>query len=171
MKVTCRSRIVDTVLASSRPVDVEARVVISSCRAQRAYFCTCMRFEYSILAMSALTPPPSVHTVQIFMLQSRGITPELYCDFHGHSRRKMVFIYGCSADSDVTTFPKTLSTEAPQFSYKSSRFTVTDDKEGSARVAIFKEYGVVRSYTMESTFAGYAPRRLIPFFGHTLAAV
>lgn len=87
-------------------------------------------------------------------LQDRGIVPELYCDFHGHSRRKMVFIYGCGADNDVVGFPKALSAEAPQFSFKSSRFTVTDDKEGSARVTVWREFGITRSYTMESTFSG-----------------
>eukprot|EP00038_Savillea_parva_P024931 m.45545 g.45545 ORF g.45545 m.45545 type:complete len:827 (+) comp6663_c0_seq1:303-2783(+) len=88
-------------------------------------------------------------------LRSRGTPPVLYCDFHGHSRRKMVFIYGCSNDMQVTLFPRRLAAMAPQFSYKSSRFSVTDDKEGSARVAVWREFGVVRSYTMESTFAGF----------------
>eukprot|EP00035_Acanthoeca_spectabilis_P015495 m.309963 g.309963 ORF g.309963 m.309963 type:complete len:1236 (+) comp16372_c1_seq2:240-3947(+) len=103
-----------------------------------------------------LLHPTIAYTKMVFtFLKERGILPELYCDFHGHSRRKMVFIYGCGADNDVVGFPKALSAEAPQFSFKSSRFTVTDDKEGSARVTVWREFGITRSYTMESTFSGF----------------
>lgn len=44
------------------------------------------------------TPHPDLHptvfrTKMLFeYLKHQGITPALYCDFHGHSRKKMIFM-------------------------------------------------------------------------------
>lgn len=88
-------------------------------------------------------------------LATRGITPAVYCDFHGHSRKKMIFIYGCAETKEVRWLPRSLAEHAPQFSWKSTRFGITSDKDGSARVVVMREFGVNRSYTMEATFCGY----------------
>jgi len=49
----------------------------------------------------------------------------LYCDFHGHSRRKNIFMYGCNnpqSPEDTRVFPFLLSKICPYFSYGYSRF-------------------------------------------------
>ena len=38
-----------------------------------------------------------VHRCSLFV----RVNPQLYCDFHGHSRRKNVFLYGCRIDDVV----------------------------------------------------------------------
>lgn len=100
---------------------------------------------------------PTIYRTRLLLsyLKLQGITPELYCDFHGHSRRKMIFMYGCSESSKVKHFPRALGEAAPEFSMKNCRFSVTPDKEGSARVVVWRHYGVIRSYTIESTFCGF----------------
>ncbi|XP_021567241.1 cytosolic carboxypeptidase 1 isoform X2 [Carlito syrichta] len=99
--------------------------------------------------------------------------PLVYCDYHGHSRKKNVFMYGCSIketvwhtnDTNATscdvvedmgyrTLPKILSHIAPAFCMSSCSFVVEKSKESTARVVVWREIGVQRSYTMESTLCG-----------------
>ncbi|XP_010192681.1 PREDICTED: cytosolic carboxypeptidase 1 isoform X2 [Mesitornis unicolor] len=98
--------------------------------------------------------------------------PLVYCDYHGHSRKKNVFMYGCSIketmwhtnvnaascdlmeDPGYRALPKILSQTAPAFSMGSCSFVVEKSKESTARVVVWREIGVQRSYTMESTLCG-----------------
>nr|XP_039257203.1 cytosolic carboxypeptidase 1-like [Styela clava] len=116
--------------------------------------------------------PTIYHTKGLLQyLYSIGKAPLVYCDYHGHSRRKNVFMYGCSrresviaGESDVIqgapddtgykTIPKLLNKMAPAFSMSNCSFIVEKCKESTARVVVWKEMGVARSYTMESTYCG-----------------
>nr|XP_033783692.1 cytosolic carboxypeptidase 1 isoform X2 [Geotrypetes seraphini] len=98
--------------------------------------------------------------------------PLVYCDYHGHSRKKNVFMYGCSMketvwhtnvdaascelieDMGYRVLPKILSNIAPAFCMNSCSFVVEKSKESTARVVVWREIGVQRSYTMESTLCG-----------------
>ncbi|NWI09661.1 CBPC1 carboxypeptidase, partial [Crypturellus soui] len=98
--------------------------------------------------------------------------PLVYCDYHGHSRKKNVFMYGCSIketmwhtnvsssscdlmeDSGYRMLPRILSQTAPAFCMGSCSFVVEKSKESTARVVVWREIGVQRSYTMESTLCG-----------------
>ncbi|XP_063304948.1 cytosolic carboxypeptidase 4 [Pelobates fuscus] len=109
----------------------------------------------------------------LYYLNSIGKTPLVFCDYHGHSQRKNVFFYGCSiketlwqagcvVDSSVLledvgyrTLPKILDKIAPAFSMGSCSFLVEKSRESTARVVVWKEIGVLRSYTMESTYCGF----------------
>ncbi|CAH2326030.1 cytosolic carboxypeptidase 2 [Pelobates cultripes] len=84
----------------------------------------------------------------------------LYCDFHGHSRRSNVFMYGCNNKGPPETklhervFPLMLSKNAPdKFLFKGCKFKVQKSKEGTGRIVMWRK-GIVNSYTMESTFGG-----------------
>lgn len=107
-------------------------------------------------------------------LQMINKTPLVYCDYHGHSRRKNIFIYGCSAsmswivndtnnpgctgnkaeDNGFKTLPRVLDCIAPQFSLANCSFVVEKTKEATGRVVVWRQIGVNRSYTMESTYCG-----------------
>jgi hypothetical protein len=82
----------------------------------------------------------------------------MFCDLHGHSRRKNVFMYGCStphAPEETRIFPYLLSKLCPYFSFEYSKFGVQKSKEATARVALFKELkNVSNIFTMESSFCG-----------------
>lgn len=126
------------------------------------------------------------------------VCAQVFCDYHGHSRKKNVFMYGCSLketiwQSNISTasndieedlayrvsaqtllthtlkptrwsasdfgrcfqaLPKILSQIAPAFSMASCSFVVERSKESTARVVVWREIGVQRSYTMESTVCG-----------------
>jgi len=42
----------------------------------------------------------------------------------------------------------------PFFSFRNCSFVVEKSKEATARVVVWRELGVIRSYTMESTYCG-----------------
>ena len=87
--------------------------------------------------------------------QERGIV--LFCDLHGHSRRKNVFMYGCNfpnAPEETRIFPYMLSKLCPYFYFNYSRFGVQKSKEKTARIVLFKEMKIPNIFTMESSFCG-----------------
>ena len=43
----------------------------------------------------------------------------------------------------------------PMFSFQNSAFSVTPDKEGTGRVVVWREFGIVNSFTLESSFYAY----------------
>ncbi|XP_062404302.1 cytosolic carboxypeptidase 4 [Sardina pilchardus] len=108
----------------------------------------------------------------LYYLNSIGRTPLVFCDYHGHSRKKNVFLYGCSMketlwqsgssvntatlkeDPGYRTIPKTLDRIAPAFSFNSCNYLVEKSRASTARVVVWREIGVLRSYTMESTYNG-----------------
>ncbi|KAM3920742.1 cytosolic carboxypeptidase 2 [Leptodactylus fuscus] len=84
----------------------------------------------------------------------------LYCDFHGHSRKNNVFMYGCNNKGPLESrlhervFPLMLSKNAPdKFFFKGCKFKVQKSKEGTGRIVMWR-HGIRNSYTMESTFGG-----------------
>ncbi|KAM6133358.1 cytosolic carboxypeptidase 2 [Phoenicopterus ruber ruber] len=85
----------------------------------------------------------------------------LYCDFHGHSRKNNVFMYGCDGGGAGAgprlrqrVFPLMLSKNAPdKFSFPSCKFKVQKSKAGTGRVVMWR-MGVSNSYTMEVAFGG-----------------
>eukprot|EP00347_Sterkiella_histriomuscorum_P001857 403370413 len=89
----------------------------------------------------------------------------MFCDMHGHSRKRNVFMYGCvSGQSDmnqhrnnnlIRLIPYLFSQKSKLFSFSDCKFANEKEKESTARLVLFKEFQVMNSYTLESTF--YAP--------------
>ncbi|XP_051979139.1 cytosolic carboxypeptidase 2-like isoform X2 [Xyrauchen texanus] len=84
----------------------------------------------------------------------------VYCDFHGHSRKNNVFMYGCNDHKDASQclqeriFPLMMSKNAKdKFSFRSCKFKIHKSKEGTGRIVMWR-LGIRNSYTMESTFGG-----------------
>ncbi|MEE6503713.1 hypothetical protein FKM82_004911 [Ascaphus truei] len=121
------------------------------------------------------TLQPTIYHIKglLYYINSVGKTPLVFCDYHGHSQRKNVFFYGCSiketlwqagcvVDSSILmedvgyrALPKILDKIAPAFSMANSSFLVEKSRESTARVVVWREIGVLRSYTMESTYCGF----------------
>ncbi|XP_046716172.1 cytosolic carboxypeptidase 2 isoform X2 [Silurus meridionalis] len=83
----------------------------------------------------------------------------LYCDFHGHSRKNNVFMYGCTNRKNKPrlqerVFPLMMSKNAKEkFSFRSCKFKMQKSKEGTGRIVMWR-LGIQNSYTLESTFGG-----------------
>ncbi|XP_076178312.1 cytosolic carboxypeptidase 1 isoform X2 [Ptiloglossa arizonensis] len=94
--------------------------------------------------------------------------PHVFVDYHGHSRRKNVFLFGCSRSGSWSAadrakpdqpvqylmLPHLMQRISPAFALPLCSFKVERNKESTARVAIWRQLGVLRSYTMESSFCG-----------------
>ncbi|OMJ74656.1 hypothetical protein SteCoe_26367 [Stentor coeruleus] len=78
------------------------------------------------------------------------------CDFHGHSRKKNVFMYGCIGKNRnrEKIFPKLLEKISDVFSFNDCVFGLQKAKESTARIVIYKEFGIINSFTMEASFCG-----------------
>uniref|UniRef100_A0A914VEM7 Uncharacterized protein n=1 Tax=Plectus sambesii TaxID=2011161 RepID=A0A914VEM7_9BILA len=51
--------------------------------------------------------------------------------------------------------PELLDQAAPGFSLANCRFGISKGKEPSNRVVLWRQFGIARSYTMESTYCGF----------------
>lgn len=79
------------------------------------------------------------------------------CDLHGHSRRKNIFMYGNNLKDkphETRVFPYIMSKLCDFFSFEQSRFSMNRSKDGTARIAMFKELNIPNIFTMEASFCG-----------------
>ncbi|XP_026815510.1 cytosolic carboxypeptidase 1-like [Rhopalosiphum maidis] len=121
------------------------------------------------------SPDPKLHP-EIF--HARGIleymahvikkVPYVYCDFHGHSNTKNCFFYGCSAkkswsrmdlskyenETDFMVLPIVMQNCCPSFSLSQCSYKVERNRETTARITVWRSYGVKRSYTLETSYCG-----------------
>ena len=87
----------------------------------------------------------------------------LYCDLHGHSKKKNSFVYGCnraanggfSSWTKVRLLPRVLASKNPVLDITSCKFKVEKGKLGTGRVVVWKEFEVTNSFTLENSFHGY----------------
>lgn len=85
----------------------------------------------------------------------------LYCDIHGHSRKKNVFMYGCDTkkrpNPKARVFPKVLSDNAigkQYVSFSDCSFHVNKGREATARAVVARELMIGNSFTLEASFCG-----------------
>ena len=86
------------------------------------------------------------------------------CDIHSHAKKRNVFMYGCRVSHpDKATkkknligklIPMLLAKKNLNFSYKDSNFRMDKQKESTGRIVLYKEFGIVYSYTIETSFFG-----------------
>uniref|UniRef100_A0A0R3RFM3 Peptidase_M14 domain-containing protein n=1 Tax=Elaeophora elaphi TaxID=1147741 RepID=A0A0R3RFM3_9BILA len=120
-------------------------------------------------------PSPVLHPVIYhskaivqYIVDVLGKKPFLFIDIHGHSNNFNVFLYGNNPDkswsvpdhslpgkNDFMSLPLLLQQMCDYFSLSSCRFNITKAKESSARVTLWRQFGVTRSYTLESTYCGF----------------
>lgn len=87
----------------------------------------------------------------------------LYCDLHGHSRKRNSFVYGCDRAANggfnswtkVRLLPRILARCNPILDISSCKFKVEKSKLGTGRVVVWKDFEVTNSFTLENSFHGY----------------
>ena len=98
------------------------------------------------------------------LMQDRDIV--LFCDLHGHSRKKNVFLYGCDARSwnrklsstaapvalSERVFPMLMDEKSQSFALRYCRFKVQRSKSSTGRVVCWRQMGIHNSYTVEASF-------------------
>lgn len=116
---------------------------------------------------------PEIYTTKKLVKQFQKERELLvFCDIHGHSKKKSAFMYGCSMLSEggfnswtrVRLLPKIFAKRSPMFSFQDCNFKVTANKMGTARVVVWREFKVVNSFTLEVSLYGYTSGdEVIPF--------
>ena len=64
----------------------------------------------------------------------------LFCDLHGHSRKKDIFMFGCEGASGVgeRVFPRLCGDRCDNFNFDSCAFRVQKNRSSCARITVFK---------------------------------
>ncbi|KAH7693976.1 zinc carboxypeptidase, partial [Aphelenchoides avenae] len=120
---------------------------------------------------SATLHPTIHHTKGLiqYMVDVLKKVPYVLVDIHGHSRKANIFMFGNNPEESwrladhamarsgslFSLLPELLEQVAPGFSLKDCKFSVTKTKEPSARIALWRQFGIERCYTMESTYCGF----------------
>ena len=88
----------------------------------------------------------------------------LYCDLHGHSAKEGAFMYcnsikgayerTSSSNVLIKLFPMLLANINPHFSLDDCRYRIERYKENTSRVVMFRELGIINSYTLETSMWG-----------------
>ncbi len=90
-------------------------------------------------------------------LDSRDIF--FYCDFHGHSVGRNVFLYGNNQPKPENrnkekVFPMLFQQNSDMFSFEDSCFAIQKHKETCGRIVMWREFNLIHSYTIEVSFMG-----------------
>lgn len=122
-----------------------------------------------------IDPLPDLHptvlaTKNMIVSLHRARTLSLYCDFHGHSRKKNIFLYGCRAfdassraeAARLRLFPHILgktsdAARGGYFSFADCTFSVTRSKKSTGRIVVWNECQTLHCFTMEASFFGVDP--------------
>ena len=83
----------------------------------------------------------------------------LFCDLHGHSRKRNIFAYGCEQLKGANrlkerVFPRLLADCCAHFSLGGCSFKVLRSKETAGRVVVWRQLSLPNSFTREASFCG-----------------
>lgn len=109
---------------------------------------------------------PEVDAVKSLMQQIKEEDKRqiwIFCDLHGHSKKRNSFFYGCNTAANggflswtiVRLLPRIFAKLTHMFNYKDCRFRVEPYKIGTARVVAWKQFQITHSFTLENSFYGY----------------
>lgn len=105
--------------------------------------------------------PTIFHTKELLRQASatRGVV--FFCDLHGHSRKKNVFMYGCDTkkrpNPRARAFAKLFAAHQTAKRYLSlpdCSFKISRSKETTARVVVANELKIAWCFTLEASFCG-----------------
>ena len=82
----------------------------------------------------------------------------LFCDLHGHSRKRNIFAYGCESLRGPMrlrerVFPRLLA-DCAHFSLGGCSYKVLRSKETTGRVVVWRQFATPNSFTLEASFCG-----------------
>ncbi|XP_037776542.1 cytosolic carboxypeptidase 1-like [Penaeus monodon] len=113
---------------------------------------------------------PSIYNAKSLLEYLTSISKQkvrVFCDLHGHSRQKNVFMYGCSRlqswwlgdkefldHPDFMLLPRLAQSCMATFSLRDCHFQIERARESTARVAVWRQFEIPMSYTMEASTCG-----------------
>lgn len=95
---------------------------------------------------------PEIYALKKAILELAQRTQILmFCDMHGHSKKKNAFIYGCTDKSNPLStkeFPYLVSKASKSFSFEDCSFGIKQDKRGTARAVLWKTLSIPNVFTL-----------------------
>ena len=95
--------------------------------------------------------------VRLIKDKAKELKPDIFLDFHGHSAKRNVFIYGPNYRIEdkyylsSRVFPKMISKNTPAFRYYSCNFKIGRSKRTTGRAVMLNQFNVIFSYTIEAS--------------------
>ena len=114
-----------------------------------------------------LSEHPSIYATRELFLYYHSLSEIfLYVDLHGHASKKGCFVYGNYLEFkdqiETYLFAKVMAMNCINFDFQGSNFTESNmrardkrdglSKEGSGRVALYKQTNILRCYTLECNY-------------------
>lgn len=115
----------------------------------------------------SITDQPTIYAAKKIIMQLHEQDKLfIYIDLHAHASKKGCFCFGNTMDFhsqvEALVFPKLLSMNSALFEYEACDFSEMNirvnekdniaDKMGAGRVAIYKQTGLIRCYTLECNY-------------------
>lgn len=84
----------------------------------------------------------------------------MFLDIHAHSAAQSIFIYAPTSEDEtelihMQTLPQILENISEYFLFDNCKFANEKSKRNCARIANFRDFGLLDSYTIESSCYGY----------------
>ena len=94
---------------------------------------------------------------------------KMFLDIHAHSASRDIFIFAPTVKEDddmlkVRNFPAILNNSSHYFNFEGCKFANEAYKKNCARLAVFRDFNIFHSYTIESSCWGYS----IPYSDDTV---
>lgn len=80
-----------------------------------------------------------------------------FLDIHGHNGKKNIFLYGCpvpDGSRKELMLPLIMGKNCDVFAVKDCSWAIPKDRENCARVVVWRETGLVNSFTLEISYLG-----------------
>lgn len=102
------------------------------------------------------TMHPQVYSISRFIQSLENIS--FVIDFHGHSKKYNSFIYACTAENPhpFRVFPYICSQQSPLFALRDCTYSLTFDKQKTARVKLYRQVKKPQIFTLQTSFFGYS---------------
>ena len=100
----------------------------------------------------------------------------MFLDFHGHSVKKNVFMYGPEFPIiqrqyyECRVFPKLLGNATSMFRYYSCSFKISESKRKTARAVFLRKLMIPFSYTVEASISSHYNYESLKDVGFTTAS-
>jgi Zinc carboxypeptidase/Cytosolic carboxypeptidase N-terminal domain len=101
--------------------------------------------------------PEIYHSKKFISSLSTKYKIAVIVDFHGHSIKKNIFMYGCSEKDNLfgfKLFPYLLSKSSNFLYFPYCNFSMHKSKESTLRMALYRDLKVINTYTVEASFCG-----------------
>ena len=84
----------------------------------------------------------------------------MFLDIHAHSAAQSIFIYAPASESEaeqsyIVKFPQILANSSEFFLWENCKFSNEKSKRNCARLAFYRDWSILDTYTIESSCFGY----------------